>query len=47
MTLVLLVYASQRIGAPWMGIVIPAAILVFSCWVTWALYKHFSGGKDS
>jgi len=24
------------------GIIVPALVLAFSCWVTWALYKHFS-----
>lgn len=42
MSLLALVPAPERIGGPWMGIVIPAAILLLSCWVTWSLYKHFS-----
>ena len=42
MSLLLLAQEAQRIGSPWMGVVIPAALLIFSCWVTWALYKHFS-----
>ena len=46
MTLLLLVQQTQRIGAPWMGVVIPAVILLVSCWVTWALYKHFSEDGD-
>ena len=27
---------------PMVGIVIPGAIFLFSTWITWALYKHFS-----
>jgi hypothetical protein len=38
----LLLAETQRIGPAWMGIVVPAAILLLSCWVTWALYKHFA-----
>ena len=44
--LLLMVHAPQRIGSPILGIVIPAVILLISCWVTWALYKHFSEGDD-
>ncbi len=42
----LLVQAPQRIGSPILGLVIPAVILLISCWVTWALYKHFSKEDD-
>lgn len=42
MSFAALLDAPQRIGPPWMGVVIPAVILILSCWVTWALYKHFS-----
>jgi hypothetical protein len=42
MTVLILLQAAQRIGPEWMGIVVPASILLLSCWVTWALYKHFS-----
>ena len=33
---------AERIGEPWMGIVFPAAMLIISFAVTWALYRHFS-----
>ena len=42
MTFLLLVEQPQRIGSPIIGIVVPAVILVISCIVTWALYKHFA-----
>lgn len=32
----------ERIGAPWMGVVLPALMLLVSFAVTWALYRHFS-----
>jgi sterol desaturase/sphingolipid hydroxylase (fatty acid hydroxylase superfamily) len=42
---------SSGAGGKVMGIAIPAVILMFSFWVTWALYRHFTkqmeeGGTD-
>ncbi len=33
---------THPIGSPILGIIIPAVVLLVSCWVTWALYKHFA-----
>jgi len=33
---------AARVGAPILGIIIPAIVFVISFVVTWALYKHFS-----
>jgi len=41
-SILLLAQETQRIGSPILGIVIPGVILLVSCWVTWALYKHFA-----
>lgn len=35
---------TERIGGPWLGVVIPAILLILSFGVTWLLYKHFSRG---
>lgn len=42
MSFLILAQETQRIGSPILGIVIPGVILLVSCWVTWALYKHFA-----
>jgi len=42
MSFLLLAQQAERIGSPVLGIVIPAVILLVSCVVTWALYKHFA-----
>ena len=34
--------STERIGGAWLGIVIPAVLLLLSFGVTWMLYKHFS-----
>ena len=36
---------TQRIGAPWLGIVLPAVIFLISVILTFLLIRHFS--KDS
>jgi hypothetical protein len=33
---------TERIGGPWLGVIIPAALLLLSFGITWMLYKHFS-----
>lgn len=33
---------TQSVGAPWMGIVIPAIIFIVSFMVAFLLYRHFS-----
>lgn len=38
----MLLQSSQRIGGTWLGVVIPAALLILSFGITWLLYKHFS-----
>lgn len=38
----LLAQAATRIGHPWLGVVIPAAVFVLSFVFTWLLYRHFS-----
>ena len=42
MSALILLQQTERIGSPVMGIVVPAVILLVSCVVTWALYKHFA-----
>ena len=42
MSFLILAQETQRIGSPILGIIIPGVILLVSCWVTWALYKHFA-----
>ncbi len=42
MSTLILLQQTERIGSPVLGIVIPAVILLVSCVVTWALYKHFA-----
>jgi len=37
---------NEKIGAPWLGIVIPAAILIISIFLTWFLYRRFSAPAD-
>ena len=38
---------NTRIGAPWLGIVIPAAVLLISIFLTWFLYKRFSEPENN
>lgn len=33
---------STRIGAPFLGVIIPLLVLAVSFTVTWLLYRHFS-----
>lgn len=35
--------AEPPIGGVIWSVVVPAALLVFATWATWALYKRFSG----
>jgi len=35
-------FAGDRKKLPVLGIVIPGAVFLFSTWITWALYRHFS-----
>jgi len=37
---------NAKIGAPWLGIVIPAVILIISIFLTWFLYRRFSAPAD-
>jgi len=37
---------NQRIGAPWLGFVIPAAIFLVSVALTFLLIRHFSKDKE-
>jgi len=37
---------TTKIGAPWLGIVIPAAILILSIFLTWFLYRRFSAAAE-
>ncbi|MBN2571438.1 MAG: hypothetical protein JXA68_04865 [Ignavibacteriales bacterium] len=42
-----LIFLTERIGHPMLGIIIPAVILAVSIITTWMLYKKFSGKKNS
>ncbi len=33
---------ATRIGNPWLGVLIPAAVFLVSFVLTWAVYRHFS-----
>lgn len=41
-----LIFLTERIGSPVLGIIIPAVILSISIITTWMLYKKFSGKKN-
>ena len=40
--LITLVNQLERIGAPFLGYIIPALILIIAVALTWMLYKRFS-----
>ncbi len=37
-----IMFFAQAIGAPWMGVVIPAVIFIVSFLVAFFLYRHFA-----
>ncbi len=37
-----LIAQATRIGAPFLGVIIPLLVLAISFVVTWLLYRHFS-----
>lgn len=41
------IIASTRIGAPILGVIIPAVIFGISFFVTWLLIRHFMKSQNS
>lgn len=38
----IILQAANRIGSPWLGVVIPAAVFAFSFFIAFALFRHFT-----
>ena len=41
--LIIVLQNVERIGSPFLGIIIPSLVMIISIVLTWILYKRFSG----